>query len=326
MIDTSYNIKEYEVDHSWIKDLSTEDYLEYRRKWDLASQKQQLFDFPLFLEVESSYACNYKCPKCPKQLVNPEKKSGFLSNELFDKLFDEVREYRMPAINFSHGGEPLMNKNIATLIAKARDAHILDRMFHTNGSLLKKDLAKELIESGLTKINISLDAATAETYKKVRVGGVFENVIANVNNFLEAKREFGKSFPRVRVSFVVSEENKHEQQKFFDMWKLKVNMIAFQQCYDFSKMTKGTDDQNCDKIEKRNYFCSQLWQLLTITCEGHIIICERDYNNEFILGNLKTHTIYECWHSKEMSRFRELHKNNKWNEIPMCRKCVTSVK
>jgi len=234
ILDDSHNIKEIEVDGSWIKDL-TREYFEYRKKWELASQ-HYLFDFPLFLELGVSYACNYQCPKCPRQALQHTEKSGFLSDELLNKLFKEVKIYRMPSITFSYAGEPLMRKDLPQLIRKARDAFILDRMFHTNGSLLTRELSFDLIESGLTKINFSIDAASPETYRKVRVGGKYEKVIANIDEFLDIKKKIGKSYPRVRVAFVVTDENKHEQRRFYDLWKNKVNVISFQRHYDFTKM------------------------------------------------------------------------------------------
>lgn len=324
IIDNSYNIKEIEVDNSWLRDLLDDDFIEYRKRWDLATQEHYLFDFPLFLEVETSYACNYRCPKCPRQATENTKKDGFLSNDLLDRLFDEVKKYRMPSITFSHGGEPLMRKDMPQLIQKAKDSFILDRMFHTNGSLLNRCLSFDLIESGLTKINFSLDAASPEVYSKVRPNGDYKKVIANINEFLEVKKQLGKSYPRVRVSFVISDENKHEQKRFYELWKDKINVIAFQQCYDFSEMKRSSNYRFKNQIAGM-HSCNQLWQVLTITCDGDILVCERDYNHEKVLGNLRTDTIYNCWHSDTMKNFRERHLRNRWYEIPMCQRCIASV-
>jgi len=321
-IDNTHNIKEIEVDNSWARDLGKE-YFEYRKKWNLSGQ-QQLFEFPLFLEVEVSYACNYRCPKCPRLALGHGAKVDFLSDELLDKLFKEAKIYKMPSVGLSHGGEPLMRKNICDIIRRARDSLILDCLIHTNGSLLNEDLSAELIESGLTKINFSLDAASVETYSKVRAGGDYDTVVKNINMFLKVRKKIGKSYPRVRVSFVVSRENKHEQERFYDLWKDKVNVIAFQKCYDFTKRI------NPDAIESRDhselkFCCSRLWRLLTITYEGDIVVCEVDYSHDYTLGNLKTHTIYECWHSKMMDRLRGSHLQGQWHKLPVCRRCVNSV-
>lgn len=163
-----------------------------------------------------------------------------------------------------------------------------------------------------------------EVYKKVRVGGDYEKVISNLEEFLEVKKKTGKSYPRVRVSFVVSEDNKHEQKKFYELWKDRVNVVSFQQCYDFAQWDSSAGIELADSLVP-HYTCSQLWQLLTITYEGDILICEHDYHHNHVLGNLKTHTIYECWHSETINKFRKLHIENQWREIPICRKCVSSV-
>lgn len=322
LTDKSYHIREIEVDPTWIRDFS-DDYRAYRKKWAMVDQGY-LFDFPLFLEVDTSYACNYQCPNCPRHVLGHTEKVGFLNNDLLNKIFDEVKKYRMPSIDFSHAGEPLMRKDLPELIRKAKDSYILDRMFHTNGMLLNKELSAELIESGLTKINFSLDAASSEVYKKVRIGGDYDKVISNIYHFLEAKKKTGKSYPRVRVSFVICEQNKHEQEKFYNLWKDKVNIIAFQQLYNYTQFNLSNNIQSENYLPIK-YRCAQLWQLLTITWEGDILVCERDYAHNHIIGNLKTHSIYECWHSDTLNKFRKLHKDNCWHEIPMCHRCIASV-
>lgn len=322
--DASYNIKEIEVDPSWMNDLG-EDYRKYRERWKEASNFH-LFDFPLFLELETSYACNYRCPKCPRQAIGHAKKGGFLNDILIDKIFEEAQKHGMPSVTFSHGGEPLLRKDLPELISKAKKAGILDIMFHTNGFLLTRELSCKLIDSGLTKINFSLDAATEQVYNKVRVGGDYQKVVSNLDNFLQIKKMIGKSYPRVRVSFVVSEENKHEQEKFYELWKGRVNIISYQKCYDFIKM-RSQDPHGLEKIPVLNgYQCSQLWQLMTITYTGDVLICEHDYEHKYVLGNLKKNTLYECWNSETMNYFRKLHMENRCYEIPICKRCVCSVK
>ena len=55
------NISEYEVDPSWENGLS-EEYLEYRRKFEQAKNQAYKGKFPISIEIEASYFCNLKCP------------------------------------------------------------------------------------------------------------------------------------------------------------------------------------------------------------------------------------------------------------------------
>ena len=69
-IDTLWDnrIKEFEIDSSW-KDhpmFQTKEYIEYREKWNMATQGKLVADFPLNIELEPTYYCNLKCPACPR--------------------------------------------------------------------------------------------------------------------------------------------------------------------------------------------------------------------------------------------------------------------
>ena len=320
--DYSYFIREFEVDPSWINDLG-HDFLDYRKRWELAS-RQHLFNFPLFLEVEASYACNYECIMCPRRFLNLDER-GELSMELFDKLFAEAKKEKLASINLSHGGEPLMNKNLPELITKAKEAGILDVMFHTNASLLTKRKSKQIIENGLTKINFSLDAMTEKTYRKIRRGGNYRLVMRNIADFLKIKEKNGKSYPRVRMSFVVMDENKLEMEDFFNYWKYKVNMIAFQMKRNYGILSNTKLKVRDMGFKNKSTICKDPWRLLMISHDGSIMPCLEDYKHEIILGNLKTHLIKECWKSDTMNYIRRMHLEENWRNIPLCKKCREEV-
>lgn len=324
VVDSSLNIREIEVDPSWRDDLyANPSYAAYRENWDLATHKYQLFSDPLFVEIETSYACNYKCPFCP-QVTLPEKPTGgLMKREILDKLFDEIAARRIPSVNLAHGGEPLIRKDIPQLLARMREMGVLDRLIHTNAYLLSESASEAILEAGVTKINFSLDAITEATYDKVRIGGNFERVYRNVHRFLELKKQRGLSYPRTRVSFVVTEANALEQKAFFDYWKDKVNVVAFQQEYDFSAAGNKMRLER-SRRPKGAKPCSLLWQHLCVTHDGHIT-CMHDYQHDNVLGNVATHSLHDCWNSEKMNEYRELHKRDRACDIAMCEKCLLRV-
>ena len=86
-----------------------------------------------------------------------------------------------------HEAESLMNPKIFKMIEEARDAGIMDIWVHTNANMLSLENAEKLIDSGLTKINFSIDACDEKVYDVLRVGGNFQRVITNVKNFFTVK-------------------------------------------------------------------------------------------------------------------------------------------
>ena len=62
-------------------------------------------------------------------------------------------------------------------------------MLNTNGTLLPEERSRKFLKSGITRLRFSLDAATKETYEKVRLGGKYDVTMRNIENFLRIKKE-----------------------------------------------------------------------------------------------------------------------------------------
>jgi MoaA/NifB/PqqE/SkfB family radical SAM enzyme len=72
-------------------------------------------------------------------------------------------------------------------------------LFNTNGTLLAPKKRRELIETGLDELRVSLDAAEAQTFLKVRGKNMFGRIVRNVGEFTALQREIGATTPRVSL-------------------------------------------------------------------------------------------------------------------------------
>ena len=157
---------------------------DYRKKYDLASNLN-ILDYPIQLDFELNASCNLKCPMCPISAESPKgkgKKTWF-DFEFFKELIDYSVKKGTRAIKLNYINEPLIRNDLINFITYAKDKGIIDIYFSTNGILLNKDISEKLIKSGLTRIQVSVDAFTQETYNKVRPGGGFKKIVENVNQF-----------------------------------------------------------------------------------------------------------------------------------------------
>lgn len=330
------HIREYEIDPTWRDQLSVE-YLEYRGLFTKAQKGKFEGTFPLSLEIEASYYCNLKCPLCPRVPGANEKSNKHMSMELFYRIIQEAKSKGLKALMLDHEAESLMNPRLLEMLKIARDAGILDLWLHTNANLLKPEISEQLIDFGITKINFSIDAATEETYRVVREGGDFNKCVNNVLAFLEAKNRKNATHVRTRVSFVVSDTNRHERESFFQFWKdvPGLNLITFQDAIDFSRFESPDEDSNLtieelDRVYSDHppFFCSQPWESPVVDTDGNVAPCGspvRSHNNDFFLGSLNAgNDIEGCFSGKKMKALRYLHQNNLWYRNPMCRVCVKS--
>jgi cyclic pyranopterin phosphate synthase len=83
------------------------------------------------------------------------------------------------------GGEPLMRKDLPEIVAGIASVPGLRDLSLTTNGLLLGNMAKNLYERGLKRVNISLPTLNAETYRKLG-GGKLQDALAGVKAAVEA--------------------------------------------------------------------------------------------------------------------------------------------
>ena len=103
---------------------------------------------------------------------------GDLDKTAFDNLIPFLKEFQIISL---HGtGEPLHGKKLFTILDNINTDTTFVQ-FNSNGLLLTEEVSRNLIKKGLKLIDFSVDAASPETYKKIRRKN-FNLVINNKKN------------------------------------------------------------------------------------------------------------------------------------------------
>jgi MoaA/NifB/PqqE/SkfB family radical SAM enzyme len=150
---------------------------------------------PVCLYLEVTNRCNLLCETCPRTFEDLEPPAD-MSWELFTSIIDQVPDIARVVM---HGvGEPMLVKNLPEMIRylKARGIYAL---FNTNGTLLTPRRQRELIETGLDELRVSLDAADAKTFLAVRGKDFFNRIVRNISSFTQLQREIGAEKPLVSM-------------------------------------------------------------------------------------------------------------------------------
>jgi len=308
-------------------ELKGENFKIYRKKWDQVNQLKLETDFPMFLHIETSYKCNFKCPMCVQGIPELKEKFGYpekMTTEKITQILEEGKKYGCPSVSFQGDNEPFLMKNITDWFALAREMGFQDIMVNTNGSIMTEKLAEKIIQSGLTRLRFSLDAIKEETYSKIRLGGKFTKTMANIDLFLKKKKELNSPLPIVGVNFVKMKVNEHEMQEFRDYWNERVDFVVIQEF-----MTPDTEgDYETLKGESQNpvsdFKCNQPWQRLYIRGNGEVTPCCAMFGSYLKLGNMESSNLYDLWNSSEAKNLRKLHAEGRYFENPICLKCSKS--
>ena len=305
----------------------------YREKWNAANRFELETDFPLFLHLETSQICNLRCPSCP--IGQPEAYTKYISSEkmdpsLYQKIILEGEKYGCPSMEPQGTNEPFLDQNLEDYIRFAADHGFIDIMLNTNGTLLTEERARKVLKSGITRLRFSLDAATKETFEKVRLGAKYDATMKNIERFLEIKKQEKFELPVVGVNFCKTKFNEHEEEAFIEKWIDKVDFFVIQDFQPPDLDTNYSEYLSSESVFRKNieesgYNCQQPWQRVLVRSSGEVCPCCAFFSKELSLGNLKDHTIHELWNSKEMHDLRDMHKRGDYGENPWCKKCINHM-
>ena len=168
---------------------------------------------PVCLYIETTNRCNLLCTTCPRTYEDLEPPAE-MSWELFTGIVDEFPV--VPRVVLHGIGEPMLVRSLPRMVRylKERGTYVL---FNTNGTALTPKNGRELIESGLDELRVSLDAADPVSFKQVRGRDYFDRIVRNVRAFTTHQREFGLERPRVSLWLTGMKETLEQLPAFVEL-------------------------------------------------------------------------------------------------------------
>jgi MoaA/NifB/PqqE/SkfB family radical SAM enzyme len=163
--------------------------------------------------IEATNHCNLECVTCIRH--SWDEPLGEMTPEVFARIIDGLRSFSSPPDIFFGGlGEPLSHPRIVDMVQQAKTLGSSVELI-TNGTLLNRSLAGQLVDAGLDMLWVSLDGATPESYRDVRLGAALPEVLANLGEFRRiryAKHYYAESLdlllkPQLGIVFVAMKRN-----------------------------------------------------------------------------------------------------------------------
>lgn len=293
---------------------------------------------PITAMIEPVNYCNLKCPLCPTGAGLIKRKKEAMSFEDFKKIVDNLGS-SVIHLRLWNWGEPLLNKDLPKMIRYAKSK----RMFvntSTNSYFLDEKVMKELIESGLDQLIVSLDGASEKTYNKYRKNGDFKKVVRSLKKAAELKEEIGTKYPEIKLQFIVMNHNEHEIEEIVKLAKeVRADTLFLKTVGVMDPNLKGIEKylpknkkfrrqmlkENSGLVPLSGKVCNLLWEEVTINADGSVIPCCMDAHGKYPFGNIKKQKLSEIWNSSKIVDFRKQVLRKK-DSIDICRGCSGSNK
>lgn len=181
---------------------------------------------PLYVGFSVGTLCNFRCKHCDLWRVrtNPQR---YLKASRVKKLFKQLRDWLGPFRLVLVGAEPFLRKDILEIISFASKNDIYT-VLTTNGWLVDKELAQEIVASGLDVLNISLDGARPSTHDTLREKkGAYQRVIKALRVVKKARKK--KKTPAIYINTVIMEPNVEELVDLVELAKKEgIDSVRFQ--------------------------------------------------------------------------------------------------
>jgi len=172
--------------------------------------------FPEELTLATTIRCNKRppCAMCERNIRKPH-----LEYDCPDLIIERLKPLfpKLDILYLHCSGEPLIYRKFNELLELIKPPTKI--RFNTNGMLLTEEKIKKVVDSGIVDvINFSVDAATEETYAKLR-GPHFNIVINNIKNLTTYKKKTKSKKPFIVINMCVMKENFQELPLFIDLAK-----------------------------------------------------------------------------------------------------------
>jgi radical SAM protein with 4Fe4S-binding SPASM domain len=290
---------------------------------------------PMALMLEMSSACNFKCKFCPVSDTEENKKHDFkyefMNPELYKKAVDQFNDFPKTGNPFKvyiNGiGESSYHPQFVELVRytteklKRADAFII----RTNASLLTPDVVDEIIDAGMSEINISVEAVNEEGYEKVTGRkGMFQKVLDNVTYLYNHR---GKC--RVYAKIIPLGTPETDEKEFFRIFTPITDIREVEYVMNWGGVEKDLTGGvkkpeitvNGDPITP-NITCPYIFYTIMVNASGIVHNCCFDPFTYVNVGDINKNTLQEIWNGEKLKAFWRLHLEGKRYGLRACGPCT----
>ncbi len=160
-------------------------------------------DGPRVVFIEATNHCNLRCQTCPRTYFQLEPPKTLAYDE-FVAIAGQFPAMRRALL---HGiGEPLLNRQLPEMIRYLKQRQV-EVIINSNGTRLTPAWQAALVDCGLDEFRCSIDAASEETYARIRGANLLPKLVAGLEGLVKTRASAGSPTPRISIWCVATREN-----------------------------------------------------------------------------------------------------------------------
>lgn len=285
----------------------------------ILGKRSKVFGYPPRISIETGNICNLRCPLCPTGQGAPGVNRGFMTLDNYKRIVNELGRYLI-LLRLYNWGEPLLNKDLLSMIHYAVERGIATTISTNLSITLNREVLRKLIEAGLTKIFVSCDGASSETYEKYHLGGNFDQVIGNMKLLVQEKQKLSHCYTRIVWLFHVFRHNEHEVDVAKRMAEeigveLRINKMRTdmgREIFETASISIERDskwipedprycafDLEHKEVKEQKTFCDLPWKETVINWNGSVLPCCAVFEEKYSCGDAFRNKFKDMWNSEK---------------------------
>lgn len=277
-----------------------------------------MFNLPSKVNFDICTFCNHKCTFCS----NSDKRTlkNIVSSRDFEIVMDNIsKSLDIKELGLSAKGEVLINKEITTIIELSKHKYNIPYVYiSSNGALLTRELAIDILDAGIDSIKFSINAITEENYKNIHLKDDFIKVIENLKYLIKLKKE---KFPNLKIfiSSIIDKSKDEIIEAFKVLLGEDFKYIDNNMKYSISYTPKF---ENFFEDVSKLKACPLVFDEIYIDSDCRLGLCCKDYFKEFDFGSLLSNDFMDLYNSNEFKDIKEMHLNKSFPDKHFCKKCL----
>jgi radical SAM protein with 4Fe4S-binding SPASM domain len=295
-----------------------------RAEFERAQGRIALRSRPYVYTVDIGNVCNLNCPLCPTGDRELQRPQGFMPLRDVERVVEKIRRYAIEVI-LHNWGEPFLHPEFPEIVRVAKAAGI-GTTTSSNLNLVHRgaDFLREVVDSGLDHLTLSIDGTTQDVYEFYRRGGHLEHVLANLKELAAYRHEAGSRTPILEWQFLVMKHNEHQiedaRRIAADIGVDRLRFLGAGLPFDDldnvelarewlprNPKYRGYDPAT---INSRGYLydekCFYLYRAMTVNPRGEVSPCCAIHHEKWDFGDLLDESLEEVWNNDHYRSARSL--------------------
>lgn len=292
------------------------------------------------IDLEITSVCDAVCTFCPRSAM-PDKKR-YMSLQAVEKLAHEVAKNPGQIVVLCGIGESTLHPELDKIVRMLAEADATVELTTHGGGRLDATRFEALVALGLSGVNFSINASSADTHRRIMGLRNFDETVANVRAVLGARN---RSHPEVNVhvSFVVCDQNQHEVRDFVDFWRplgpsriwlhpvnnragLLSPGVKSVDLRELARRYAGDDKVVVDvfgDLEQETQLCKIAKTMIFISADAQMRLCAMDYKRVTSNGSLLDATLGDM-HRDKLERYQRGEMDNLCRDCDFCPPAIRS--